>query len=292
MKRGQSFSAGNEFLLTYNLRSGILQSSIIVKYLFVLLFFLCVTDILVAQEPLSSMSKEKRDSVLVEITQNLLKEKFPKRYCKNVIPIIEQGDFMFYSLKWVQKDDYYRIPDYLKPEDLNYKVTLYEECKGGLEKSRVIADALIIDKTHEVFKVWPGPLSLLDWYQLKDYQPKLLSAMPKEKRDSILVEISQNLLKEEYPKLYRKNVVPSIVQGDFKILTISGLDSTKEYIPDCVVPDDIYYVVQLYYENWKEDKFESPFTALYILDKTQEVYKIQLATELEARKVNQRKASE
>ena len=58
---------------------------------------------LIAQEALSSMPKEKRDSLLVEITQNLLKEKFPKWYR---IPSVEQSDFMFLKHKWLQEEMY------------------------------------------------------------------------------------------------------------------------------------------------------------------------------------------
>ena len=61
---------------------------------------------LIAQEALSSMPKEKRDSLLVEITQNLLKEKFHKWYRKDVIPSVEQSDFMFLKHKWLQEEMY------------------------------------------------------------------------------------------------------------------------------------------------------------------------------------------
>lgn len=81
---------------------------------------------MVAQERLSSMPKEKRDSILVEITQKLLKDRFPEWYRKDVHPIIIHSGFKGLFLRWLQEDLFNpAVPDYLKPKDLRYTVTFY-----------------------------------------------------------------------------------------------------------------------------------------------------------------------
>ena len=41
-----------------------------------------------------------------------------------------------------------------------------------------------------------------------------LASLPEQQRDSVLVEIAQNLLKEKYPKWYRENVNPEVTKGN------------------------------------------------------------------------------
>lgn len=96
------------------------------KPFFVLVLFTCTTNLLVAQERLSSMPKERRDSALVDIVQKLLKDKFPEWYRKDIHPIITQSDFTSSFLEWLRKESprAAHAPDYLKPKDLRYSVTL------------------------------------------------------------------------------------------------------------------------------------------------------------------------
>ena len=97
-----------------------------------------------------------------------------------------------------------------------------------------------------------------------------------------MVEISQKVLKEKYPELYRKDVSFAIEHGDFKLLDIDwARDDKYIYVPKYVDPEDSYYAVTLYYEKWREDKLEYPFTAVvYIIEETQEAYKIMLGSGL------------
>lgn len=251
---------------------------------FLLLLFVCTNGMSIAQEALSSMPKEKRDSLLVEITQNLLKEKFPKWYRKEIIPSVVQGDFMFLKQKWLQEGwpkSYYILPDYLKPEDLCYHVKLYYE-KWRDKHFPYTAEATIIDKTHEVYRIYlPQPNAGYRWHVLQKMKgEELLSSMPKQKRDSILVEISQNVLKEKYPELYHKDIEPNVEQSDFRLKGLEWTDDIVKYTPDYVYPEDLFYKVILYYEKWREDKLKYPFTAvIYIVEKTREPYLIRLGSE-------------
>lgn len=256
--------------------------SVTMSIFFVLL---CITNTLIAQERLSSMPKEKRDSILVEITQKLLKDKFPKWYRKDVHPIITQSDFKAFFLRWLQEDMLNpAVPDYLKPEDLRYTVTLYYDrwVEENFE-SQYTARATIIDKNQEIFSIMLGNNFGYNWPAIKNVKVKeRLSLMPIGKRDSILVEISQKVLKEKYPELYRKDVSFAIEHGDFKLLDIDwARDDKYIYVPKYVDPEDSYYAVTLYYEKWREDKLEYPFTAVvYIIEETQEAYKIMLGSGL------------
>ena len=59
--------AGIEYCSKLELNKLIL---IVMKHFFLLLLFVCTNGMLIAQEALSSMPKEKRDSLLVEILRN------------------------------------------------------------------------------------------------------------------------------------------------------------------------------------------------------------------------------
>lgn len=255
------------------------------KHFFLLLLFVSTTNVLVAQEPLSSMSKEKRDSILVEITQKLLKEKFPKWYRKDIIPSVMQSDFKFLNHKWLQEgwpESYYILPSYLKPEDLCYDVTLYyEKWRDENFSYPFTVQATIIDKSHEVYRVFLGENIGYRWHALQKMKgDESLSSMSKEKRDSILVEISQNVLKEKYPELYRKDIYPIVNQGDFRLKGLDWTNDIVKYTPNYVGPEDMFYEVSLYYEKWREDKLRVPFTAvIYIVEKTREPYLIRLGSE-------------
>lgn len=273
-------------LSKYGLRWGVQYFLINMKLFLISFLLICTTHALFAQESLSSMPKGKRDSVLVEVTQKLLKDKFPKWYRKDVYPSITQSDFKYSFLKWLQKEwpkSHKSIPEYLKPEDLCYNVTLYyEKWRDEKFESPYTVSATIIEKNQEVYHVVLGGTNFgYRWQALKEMKrEESLSSMTTKKRDSILVEISQNVLKEKYPELYRKDIYPTIEQGDFKLLNLDWtLIGQYEYAPSYVSPDDLYYAVTLYYEKWRDEKFEVPFTAMvYIIEKTQEPYKIRLGT--------------
>lgn len=195
-----------------------------------------------------------------------------------------QGDFMFLKHKWLQEGwpkSYYILPDYLKPEDLCYHVKLYYE-KWRDKHFPYTAEATIIDKTHEVYRIYlPQPNAGYRWHVLQKMKgEELLSSMPKQKRDSILVEISQNVLKEKYPELYHKDIEPNVEQSDFRLKGFEWTDDIVKYTPDYVYPEDLFYKVILYYEKWREKKLEYPYTAvIYIVEKTREPYLIRLGSE-------------
>lgn len=283
MKIAQTFEVENRSLLHHG--CGWIGQRLFISVnvgFFVLLFLFCTANTAVAQELLSSMPKEKRDSTLVAIAQNLLKDKFPKWYRKDVHPIITQSDFKGNFLKWLPKDPGDRVPDYLKPDDLRYTVTLYY-AKWLEEKfeSQYTAKVMITDKNQEVIDITLGNNFGYNWSNLKQLETKeRLSSMPVEERDRVLVEISQKVLKEKYPNLYREDVSYAVEQGDFKLLTINwGRDDKNIYVPQYVEPEDLYYAVTLYYEKWAEEKLNYPFTAVvYIIEKTQEAYKIKLGS--------------
>ena len=103
-----------------------------------------------------------------------------------------------------------------------------------------------------------------------------LSSMPIAKRDSILVEIAQKVLKEKYPKAYRKDIHPVIKQRDFGFLK-DKFGYIYDYIPDYVEPKDIFYTVILHYNKYSEEKFEFNYTAkVQVIEKTQEAFSIHL----------------
>lgn len=255
------------------------------KQFYFLLLFTCTTNVLFAQVPLSSMPKEKRDSALVEITQNLLKGKFPKWYREKIIPSVTQSSFKYLNRKWLQEgwpDSFYILPEDLKPEDLCYHVALYYENyhEEGFE-CNFTARAIIIDKSHEVYRIFLGENMGYRWHalqQMKAVEP--LSSMSVEKRDSILVEISQNVLKEKYPELYREDIYPLIDQSDFRLKGLEWTDDIVKYTPNYVAKEDKFYIVTLYYEKWREEELQCPFTGIvYIVEKTREPYLIRLGSD-------------
>lgn len=285
MNIAQTFEAENSSFLNHGCGWIGQRLSISVNVFFVLLLLFCTANTMVAQVPLSSMPKEKRDSALVEITQNLLKEKFPKWYREKIIPSVTQSDFKHLNRKWLQEGwpaSFYILPEYLKPEDLCYDVTLYYEnyYAEGFEWN-FTAQATIIDKSHEVYRIFLGGNMGYRWHalqQMKAVEP--LSSMSVEKRDSILVEISQNVLKEKYPELYREDIYPLISQSDFRLKDLEWTDEIVEYTPNYVAREDKFYIVTLYYEKWRKEKLQCPFTAIvYIVEKTREPYLIRLGSD-------------
>ncbi len=71
------------------------------------------------------------------------------------------------------------------------------------------------------------------------------------------MEISQSVLKDKYPELYREDIYPVIDQGDFRLKDLEWTsDNRVKFAPDYIDPEDLFYEVTLYYEKWHEDKFK------------------------------------
>ena len=240
-----------------------------------------------AQIDLTVLPKAERDSALVAITQNFLLRKFPKWYRKDVQPVISQGNFIP-ILKWQWSRDksvpekYYKRPDYLKPEDVCYTVTLYY--KNYMEEGFAYdytAYSEIVGKTGEICRLFFGSGFGHSWYYLRNVsdvplEEKRLSALPEAERDSILNAIAQKAFKEKYPDLYREHLLPYISTHDFSVLRIKW-KRRDESIPDYVNPADTYYIVNLYYKDWQKERdiFSAPAVgSVYIVEKTREVYKV------------------
>ena len=93
-----------------------------------------------------------------------------------------------------------------------------------------------------------------------------LASLPEQQRDSVLVEIAQNLLKEKYPKWYRENVNPEVTKGKFV-----DMEWTKRFY------GDIYYRIKLHYPDYSKEKFEFAHTAdVLVIGKTLQPFYIHL----------------
>jgi hypothetical protein len=69
------------------------------------------------------MTPLKRDSMILHIAQSLLRDKFSRYYREDVIPVIEQRDFMTRTEDWIPQDSL--APNKVWPWEWYYKVTLY-----------------------------------------------------------------------------------------------------------------------------------------------------------------------
>ena len=69
------------------------------------------------------MTTLKRDSMILHIAQSLLRDKFSRYYREDVIPVIEQRDFMTRTEDWIPQDSL--APNKVWPWEWYYKVTLY-----------------------------------------------------------------------------------------------------------------------------------------------------------------------
>ena len=106
------------------------------------------------------------------------------------------------------------------------------------------------------------------------YSQDKLASLPEHQRDSVLVGIAQNLLKEKYPKWYRKNVTPQITKREYVDIERSR---RLHNLPKDVKMGDIFYRVTLYYPDYSKEKFEYDYTGdVFILGKTLQPYYIHL----------------
>ena len=101
-----------------------------------------------------------------------------------------------------------------------------------------------------------------------------LASLPEQQRDSVLVEIAQNLLKEKAPKWYRENVNLEVTKGKYVDIEKSR---RMHNLPEDVKTGDIFYRVTLHYPDYRKEKFEFAYTAyVIILGKTLQPYFIHL----------------
>ncbi len=102
-----------------------------------------------------------------------------------------------------------------------------------------------------------------------------LSSMWRLQRDSVMTVCLQAELKSRCPELYRGDVSPLTVKGDFRWLAsdVSAWNGIRRSdVPAHVRPDDVYYEVTLYYWNWRNEGFTGRYTARGVfLDRTGEL---------------------
>lgn len=102
-----------------------------------------------------------------------------------------------------------------------------------------------------------------------------LSSMSRLQRDSVMEACLQTALKNRYPELYREDVSPLTVKGDFRWLVseVSAWNGMRRSdVPTHVRPDDVYYEMTLYYWNWHNEGFTDRYTARGVfLDRTGEL---------------------
>lgn len=246
--------------------------------LFLFLFYACSS---MAQIDLTVLPKAERDSTLVRIAQNFLLRKFPDRYRTDIIPAFGEGDFNAFGTKWLSEVTNLaeHVPSYVKPDDVWYEVILYyKDWEKANWNAPYTVRARIVGRTGELYEVWFGMSGYV--FPEIDKLPDAVrrkKGLKKDERDRILAEIARKTVKEKWTELYREPTIPVIEQYDF---SARGLDWMLQdfAVPDYVSPDDIYYVVTLWYEDWKkeEDFFLRPYIAkVYIVGKTLEAYKIE-----------------
>ena len=76
-----------------------------------------------------------------------------------------------------------------------------------------------------------------------------LSSMSRLQRDSVMEACLQAALKSRCPELYREDVSPLTVKGDFRWLVseVSAWNGMRRSdVPAHVRPDDVYYEMTLY----------------------------------------------
>lgn len=110
-------------------------------------------------------------------------------------------------------------------------------------------------------------LLLCSFMEMKSQE---LSTMPKVQRDSVLIEIAKNTIKEFEPNYYemywvRKPSSQSVIIEE-KRITEDNFDPKSFFYG--VKSGDVWYSVIFPYENWREAKFDEDFLAkVFILNK-------------------------
>ena len=255
------------------------------RLIFVLLFFSCAIC-MAARVDLTRLPQMQRDSALVAIVQNVLLHKFPDRYHKNVYPVISEYRIDLEVSAWLQRGEMqrrYRYPHGVETGDIGYSVQFYYKNKQGKEADESVS-AEIIGKTGEVWMLSLQSGDIVAHYgwerlaQIADASrnKKGLWGMPASQRDSLLGDIARKAVKTYWPALYRENLHPNVVQGDFSAVRLRW-KKQEEGLPDYVLPNDVLYMVYLYYEDWKKERylFPRPYVAIvYIVGKNQKAYLI------------------
>ena len=257
------------------------------RLIVVFLFFSCAIC-MIAQVDLTRFPQMQRDSALVEIVQNVLLHKFPERYYKNVYPVISEYRIELELRAWLQRGEMqqrrYRYPHGVETGDICYSVQFYYKNEQGKEADESVS-AEIIGKTGEVWtlSLQSGDIvAHYDWERLTQIvdasrNQKGLCGMPASQRDSLLGNIARKAVKTYWPELYRENLHPNVVQGDFSVMRLRW-KKQEEGLPDYVLPNDVLYMVYLYYEGWKKERylFPRPYVAIvYIVGRTQKAYLIE-----------------
>lgn len=231
-------------------------------------FKLLITIILVsasidlyAQERLSEMPWEKRDSILSTLAINDFKRQFPdwKINYDIVVTCIIQQDNDYYNFEWTQPfhEKFYKhsmsisrlnIPSYT----YNYFIRLYNNVEDTtvFVDDKGFADYMITEDLDVYLTSYTQHLTVYPQYNddvlRKHLKPtrypkcykaptekelksdkymygKSIASLDKETRINILTAIAQSAVKKKYPQLYRDTVYPVIAEGTFNFLKYKRL---------------------------------------------------------------------
>ncbi len=96
-------------------------------------------------------------------------------------------------------------------------------------------------------------------------------------RDSILVEIAQKVLKDCYPKQYRKDGINPVIEKCVFEHEASYYKNNPTPVPKYIDKGDVFYRVTLNYDKANEEHFEYFYTAcVIILEKNKKPISIHL----------------
>ena len=252
------------------------------KRVVILSIFTCAACILMAQKSLMLQQKADRNRLLKETVQQLLCDKFPAWFREEVYPVVWQTDFKGEKMKW-EAGFAEHVPSYIDEQDTCYQVTLYY--KQWREEGfyyPYTAKAVVIGKTNEVYNLTLGgkKKGFFGWTDLQGMpvaptEEERLSLLPVSERDSILIEIAKNAIREKIPDWPLNDFSVAIEQGDFALLRLDWVP-WDEVVPDYVSPEDIYYKVIFDDRKWKEKQMlSSHMIDVYILEKTREIYRME-----------------
>lgn len=232
----------------------------------------------------NAMEKQKRNRTLSMQVLDLLHEKFPDYWREDVLPVVWQCDFKGEGMMW-EAGVCAHEPSYIAPSDTCYQVTLYyaEWQREGFVYP-YIAKAAVIGRTGEIYSLTLGgrQQASFTWRELQGSprSPKVeqrLSRLPAKERNELLIAIARRVAKQKLPNWPLDDFLPSVKQGDFSVLRLEKWlpRAYCVHVPDYVLPDDIYYRVDLMDTKWQERGGIAPFPArifVYIAEKTGEVY--------------------
>ncbi len=118
---------------------------------------------------------------------------------------------------------------------------------------------------------------LLCAFRLPLYAQERLSEMPIPVRDSMLVDIAQRVLKNKYPKQYRKDGINPFIERCVFEHEASYYKNNPTPVPKYVEKGDVFYRVTLNYDKANEEHFDYFYTAcVTILEKNKKPIYIHL----------------